>query len=213
VLVLALDTSSIATTVAVADVARSEVAPNRHAEVLVPLIDRALRDAGVTRTGIQSICVGVGPGPFTGLRVGIVTALTLGDALGVDVHGVCSLDAIAHIDGRPWGDGFTVVTDARRKEVYWATYRDGRRLSGPSVDRPGDVAARLAPGSTLVGAGAVLYRETFEGFSIDDRAPYPAAAALAGLAAEPAWRVPVEPMYLRRPHAQPTGPPKRVLPA
>ena len=232
-LVLALDTSSDATTVAVgrdvlADAGpgphglagrrltvlaeRTEIAPNRHAEVLAPLIDATLRSAGAERRDISTVAVGVGPGPFTGLRVGLVTALAMADALGARVLGACSLDVIAYFDQRPWPDGFAVVMDARRKEVYWATYRDGKRVSGPQVDKPDIVAAQLAPGATVVGAGAVLYRDVFGEFSVDTRSPYPEAPALAELSFKPAWQRPVEPMYLRRPDARPPGPPKRVTP-
>ncbi|HET7531339.1 MAG TPA: tRNA (adenosine(37)-N6)-threonylcarbamoyltransferase complex dimerization subunit type 1 TsaB [Mycobacteriales bacterium] len=224
-LVLALDTSTRTTTVAVAvsvDVAEAsgsrtrvlaehaDDAPNRHGEVLAPLVDRALRDAGAARADIGLVAVGVGPGPFTGLRVGLVTALGLADALGVPVRGVCSLDAVAAHVGRPWPDGFAVAADARRKEVYWATYRDGRRTSGPAVGAPADVAAELDPGMTVVGAGAVLYADVFGARRVDGRAPEPSAGDLAALACDEQWVVPAQPMYLRRPDARPPGAPKKV---
>ena len=82
--------------------------------------------------------VGCGPGPFTGLRVGMATAAAYGHALGIPVYGVCSLDAIG--SNRTAGD-VLVVTDARRREVYWARYRDGLRIEGPAVDAPADVPA------------------------------------------------------------------------
>src|SRR5688500_19657955 len=113
----------------------------RHAEQLAPLIDRALTGADIVRQDLTAIAVGVGPGPFTGLRVGLVTARTLGYVLELPVYGVCSLDvlaaeAVASGIGRR---GFLVATDARRKEVYVATYDDqGRRIDGPSVLRPAD---------------------------------------------------------------------------
>jgi tRNA threonylcarbamoyladenosine biosynthesis protein TsaB len=234
VLILAIDTSSVTTTVAIArtDVAEpgtdeqrpagcltrvlaeeSELAPNRHAEVLAPLIDRCLRTAGAGRDDLSSVAVGVGPGPFTGLRVGMVTALALADALGIPVRGVCSLDVIAHHGERPWAEGFAVLGDARRKEVYWATYRAGRRLHGPSVDTPAAVAEQLPPVRTVVGAGAELYRDRFGELVVDPRWPFPVAGELAELSLQPEWQVPVEPMYLRRPDARPPGPPKRVTPA
>jgi tRNA threonylcarbamoyl adenosine modification protein YeaZ len=234
VLILAIDTSSATTTVAIArgdfaDVGpgqhlvagrltavlaeESELAPNRHAEVLAPLVERALHAAGASRKDISSVAVGVGPGPFTGLRVGVVSALATADALGVPVRGVCSLDVIAHHDERPWPDGFAVLSDARRKEVYWATYRDGRRVQGPSVDTPAAVAEQLPPGSTVVGAGAEIYRDRFVGFFVEPRWPFPSAADLAELSMRLEWQVPVEPMYRRRPDARPPGPPKRVTPA
>jgi len=217
VLVLALDTSTPATTVAVArdgEVVeeQTELGANRHGEVLAPLVDRVLRGAGVERADLELVAVGVGPGPFTGLRVGLVTAAGLADALGIAVRGVCSLDAVAHADDRPWSDGFTVVTDARRKEIYWASYADGRRVEGPAVERPDVVAERLGP-TAMVGFGAQLYSGAFSGQRIDERSPYPRAGAVAALALDDAWSVAPQPMYLRRPDARPPGAPKRVTPA
>jgi len=218
VLVLALDTSSQATTVAVvrdgavlAD--QTEVAANRHGEVLAPMVDTVLRAADVSSADVDAVGVGVGPGPFTGLRVGIVTALSLGDAIGVPVRGVCSLDAVAHAAGRPWESGFVVATDARRKEVYWAAYRDGARVIGPAVDHPAVLAARLDPGTALVGAGAVLYADAFAEGEVDAVSPYPSAAVVARLSVDPGWAVDPLPLYLRRPDARPPGAPKKVTPA
>jgi tRNA threonylcarbamoyladenosine biosynthesis protein TsaB len=177
----------------------------KHGEQLAPLIDRAMRERGLVRQDLTAIAVGVGPGPFTGLRVGLVTARTLGFVLEIPVYGVCSLDVLALEaveTGAVTGD-FVVATDARRKEVYWARYADSRtRLTDPAVDRPADIADRVA-GLPAVGAGALLYPDTFP------RAHEPehvSAAALAALAAErltageelPAPR----PLYLRRPDAQ-----------
>jgi tRNA threonylcarbamoyl adenosine modification protein YeaZ len=144
VLVLALDT---ATPTLVAGVARwsaddvevlaERAVPSgtRHAELLTPAIRGALADAGVALADVQAVVVGLGPGPFTGLRVGVVSAAALADARGLPAVGVCSLDAV--------GDGArTVVTDARRKEIYWATYTDtGVRADGPGVVRPEELAA------------------------------------------------------------------------
>jgi tRNA threonylcarbamoyladenosine biosynthesis protein TsaB len=218
VLVLALDTSTPATTVALADdgrvlAERTEVAANLHGELLAPMIDAILRAAGARPRDLATVGVGVGPGPFTGLRVGIATALSLADALGIPARGVCSLDAVAFATERPWSDGFAVVTDARRKEVYWARYADGRRVEGPYVDRPTVVGDRLTSGSHVVGFATTLYAAELAGQVLDDTAPYPAAAAIARLAADETWCVPVLPMYLRRPDARPPGAPKRVTPA
>ena len=106
-----------------------------HAEVLVPYLLECLAEAGLRRADLGAVIVGCGPGPFTGLRVGMATGAAFGDALGIEVHGVCSLDAIAH--GEP-GD-VVVVTDARRKEVYWARYADGVRTAGPGVIKPAEL--------------------------------------------------------------------------
>ena len=81
-------------------------------------------------TEIDAVVVGCGPGPFTGLRIGMATAAAFGHALGVPVYGVCSLDAIG---GQTTGE-VLVVTDARRREIYWARYRDGVRTdNSPAI--------------------------------------------------------------------------------
>ncbi len=117
-----------------------------HAERLTPNVLAALADAGLGMADLGAVVVGCGPGPFTGLRVGMATAAAYGHALGVPVYGVCSLDAIG---GQTTGETL-VVTDARRREVYWARYRDGVRIDGPSVNAPADVdpgGARAVAGS------------------------------------------------------------------
>ncbi|MFE7574790.1 tRNA (adenosine(37)-N6)-threonylcarbamoyltransferase complex dimerization subunit type 1 TsaB [Streptomyces sp. NPDC057521] len=204
-----MDTATPAVTVALHDgtrvVAESvQVDARRHGELLLPAVDRVLADAGVKLDAVTDVVVGVGPGPYTGLRVGLVTAATFGSALSVPVHGLCTLDGLAYAAGRSGLDGpFAVATDARRKEVYWARYEDARtRTEGPSVDRPADIADRLA-GLPVVGAGAVLYPEAFP----DAGGPeHLAAGALAGLAAERLAAgeelLAPQPLYLRRPDAQ-----------
>src|SRR6476619_4307371 len=98
----------------------------------MPAVDRVLREADVQLDAVTGIVVGVGPGPYTGLRVGLVTAAALGDALGVPVHGICTLDGIAYAAGLD--EPFTVATAARRKEVYWARYDSPRaRATDPAV--------------------------------------------------------------------------------
>ncbi|KNB50175.1 tRNA (adenosine(37)-N6)-threonylcarbamoyltransferase complex dimerization subunit type 1 TsaB [Streptomyces caatingaensis] len=210
-LLLALDTATPAVTVALHDgdtvVAESnQVDARRHGELLLPAVDRVLGTAGRALDEVTGVVVGVGPGPYTGLRVGIVTAATFAATLSVPVHGLCTLDGIAYAAGQAGLTGeFVVATDARRKEVYWARYADSRtRVTEPAVDRPGELTEPLA-GLTAVGAGAVLYADAFS----DVRADLPqhqSAAALAALAAE-RLRVggdflPPQPLYLRRPDAQ-----------
>src|SRR5690606_10627164 len=105
-----------------------------HGELLAPAIRDALAAAGAQMADLTDVAVGVGPGPFTGLRVGVVTALTLGSTLGLTTHGVCSLDIVAAaLDP---ADDCLVATDARRKEVYWARYSAGQRVEGPDVSAP-----------------------------------------------------------------------------
>jgi tRNA threonylcarbamoyl adenosine modification protein YeaZ len=154
-LVLALDTSTAAVT---AGVVRREgaacavlaqqvtVGARAHAERLTPNVLGALTDAGLAMSDLDAVVVGCGPGPFTGLRAGMATAAAYGHALEIPVYGVCSLDAIGVLTT---GDTL-VVTDARRREVYWASYRDGVRIDGPAVSGPADVetgAARAVAGS------------------------------------------------------------------
>ncbi len=200
-LVLALDT---ATPTLVAGVARwspeaTEVlaeravpSGTRHAELLTPAIRAALDDAGVALAEIEAVVTGLGPGPFTGLRVGIVTAAALADARGLPVVGVCSLDAV--------GSGArTVVTDARRKEIYWATYdAHGSRRSGPSVDKPADVTLP----EPVVGDPAFAERL---GAAVE-RAEVTTAGLLRAASdqlADPSAAAPLVPLYLRRPDAVP----------
>ena len=224
-LLLGLDTATPAVTVALHDGGQPlaqlvTVDAHRHAELLAPAIAKAIADGGASQRDLTGIVVGVGPGPYTGLRVGLVTARVLGAALGIPVYGLCSLDVIAadvvsgHFDaGRPAGD-FLVATDARRRELYWARYdSSGTRLAGPEVSRPAEIPA---PGLPAAGEGPMLYPELLP----EALGPaYPAAAtlcriAVAALAAgdrSSALLAP-EPLYLRRPDAREPGAPKRVTP-
>src|SRR5690606_32864393 len=115
----------------------SEFAPRAHAELLADMVSRALGTADIAGADLDEIVVGTGPAPFTGLRVGLVTARTLAAVWQVELAGVCSLDALG-AEARDHGDEVTVVTDARRREVYWATYVAGRRTAGPAVAAPAE---------------------------------------------------------------------------
>jgi tRNA threonylcarbamoyl adenosine modification protein YeaZ len=218
VLVLAIDTATPAVTAGLVEVtgdavllraARVEHDARKHAELLMPAVQAVCADAGTPLRDVDAVVVGAGPGPFTGLRVGMVTAAALGDALGVPVHGVCSLDAIA---AEADGDGpLLVATDARRREVYWAAY-DGarRRVDGPHVQVPAEVAARAAELGVGAAAGASAGL-----VGLPARPPEsPSPAGLVAVAA-PALRAgaapgPLEPLYLRRPDAAEPGARKRV---
>ncbi|MFF7676329.1 tRNA (adenosine(37)-N6)-threonylcarbamoyltransferase complex dimerization subunit type 1 TsaB [Actinacidiphila glaucinigra] len=215
-LLLAFDTATPAVTVALHDGRRvlaesTEIDARRHGELLMPAVDRVLREAGTVLGDVTGIVVGVGPGPYTGLRVGLVTAVSFADVLGVPVHGICTLDGLAYAAGVQ--GPFVVATDARRKEVYWARYEGPRaRVTDPAVDRPGDIADEVA-GVPAVGAGAALYPEVFT----DVRPPADqSAAALAALAAvklaDGEEFLPPLPLYLRRPDAQVPAGYKAVLP-
>jgi tRNA threonylcarbamoyladenosine biosynthesis protein TsaB len=209
---LAFDTATPFVTVAVHDGSdvlvelRSDRAM-KHGEQLAPLIERAMARVGIVRQDLTAIAVGVGPGPFTGLRVGLVTARTLGFVLEIPVYGVCSLDVLA-VEAVETGvvtTPFAVATDARRKEVYFATYDErGTRLDGPLVDRP----AALATTDPVVGEGATLYPDSFP-HALGPAAP--GAGWLARTVAEErAELYDPEPLYLRRPDAVAPGKPKPV---
>ncbi|MDT0185604.1 tRNA (adenosine(37)-N6)-threonylcarbamoyltransferase complex dimerization subunit type 1 TsaB [Microbacterium sp. ARD31] len=211
-MLLAFDTATPLVTVALHDgdrvvVEHSSEQPMKHGEHLAPLIARAMDDAGIVRQDLTAIAVGVGPGPFTGLRVGVVTARTLGFVLDVPVYGVCSLDVIAleAVGTGAAGGSFLVATDARRKEVYLASYdADGARLEGPVVTRPADVATSVE----VAGAGPGLYPEAFPHAIAPDR---PSAGWMAhGVSAELVELLDPEPLYLRRPDAVAGAPRKPV---
>jgi tRNA threonylcarbamoyl adenosine modification protein YeaZ len=215
VLLLAFDTATPAITVALHDGAEvlaesTTVDARRTGELLAPGITAVMTAAGRKPAELTGIAVGVGPGPFTGLRVGLVTARALGDALGIPVHGVCTLDVVAYQSGSV--EPFAVATDARRKEVYWAQYTDSlTRSTEPDVAHPALIAERLS-GLPVAGEGAVLYPEAFPQ-AIAPR--HPSAAALAELTVRRLQSAPEsllfpEPLYLRRPDAVEPGTRKRV---
>jgi tRNA threonylcarbamoyladenosine biosynthesis protein TsaB len=232
VLLLAFDTATPAITVAVHDGSRvlassSTVDAHRHAELLTPAIAEVLTQAGATKADITTIAAGVGPGPYTGLRVGVVTARVLASTLGVPGHGVCTLDILAagHHE-----DDLLVATDARRREVYWARYSGHHRVEGPSVSKPLDVPGREE--LPTAGAGPVLYPDAFPNGISPEYADAGVLAALvvgrleaiesAGIAgglagavgaATAAELLPLEPLYLRRPDAREPGARKSVLPS
>lgn len=215
-LILAFDTSTPAVAVAVLrddEVigSREEIDARRHGELLAPSIEAALADARVSLREVDVLAVGNGPGPFTGLRVGLVTARSLSHALGVPAYGVCSLDALAAA-GAGAGELF-VATDARRREVYWARYRDGIRSAGPEVGKPADVGTLTG---RRIGHGVQLYADALG--PLDAAAPlYPPAEWIGRLVGRALARgeIPdrVAPLYLRRPDAEIPKPPKAVLPA
>jgi tRNA threonylcarbamoyl adenosine modification protein YeaZ len=214
VLLLAFDTATPAVTVALHDGAavlaeEFAVDARRHGELLAVSIDNVLGKAGVSRDELTGIAVGTGPGPYTGLRVGLMTARVLASVLGIPADGICTLDVIAAAAVAAKGE-FLVATDARRRELYWASYdADGLRLAGPAVSK----ADELPAGLPVAGDGALLYPE----LGREPLGPrYPSAATLAAMAASRAAAGappgPVEPLYLRRPDAREPGRPKRVTP-
>lgn len=201
-LVLAIDTS---TATVVTGVVKDGVSVGEtilpdcrdHNERLVPATKEALAQAGATFADLDAVVVGSGPGPFTGLRVGMSTGAAFADALGIPVYGVCSLDAIAaQITGK-----VLVASDARRREVYWATYQDGQRLTEPEVSAYADV--------NTTGFDAVNVPAAVSAHLSGTHDLYPTPEALCALAplGEPAG--PLVPLYLRRPDAkEPAAQPK-----
>ncbi|MFT7022824.1 MAG: tRNA threonylcarbamoyl adenosine modification protein YeaZ [Rhodococcus sp. (in: high G+C Gram-positive bacteria)] len=215
-LVLAVDTSTPAVTAGVVRFAprstaaegsdagietlaqRIVVDARLHAEVLTPNIVECLEQSALAPSDLDAVVVGIGPGPFTGLRVGMATAAAFGDALGIPVHGVCSLDAIAaELLSEP---ELLVVTDARRREVYWARYRNGVRVAGPQVCGPESVDR----GGATVAAGSPAHAALFEMPVREVTSPTPnglVLVAATGLISG-ATPQPLVPMYLRRPDAK-----------
>ncbi|GLY23285.1 tRNA (adenosine(37)-N6)-threonylcarbamoyltransferase complex dimerization subunit type 1 TsaB [Micromonospora sp. NBRC 101691] len=224
-LVLVVDSSTPAVTAALAEIAadgvtlraeRRTVDARAHGELLAPQVASALAELGARPADLGAIVAGLGPGPFTGLRVGLVTAATMGQVLGVPTYGVCSLDALGHPAAA--GEPVLAASDARRREIYWAVYDGaGQRIAGPDVNLPGLVAerARDLGATAMVGDGAHRYADVL-GLPLRDEPRYPSAAALAGLAAEriltaaPGDRL--TPLYLRRPDAVAATARKSVLP-
>lgn len=207
-IVLALDTATSDLVAGLVDtdgprvLAESVTATRAHNEKLVPEVTKLLDAAGVTFADLGAIVVGCGPGPFTGLRVGMATASAFGQALGIPVHGVVTHDAIAWQMG---ARSALAVTDARRREVYWAAYSDGERVAGPSVTAPADV--------DVSGADAISVPPSLSDqlpaseAEITYAAPTPLGlVASADLGAPP---VPLVPLYLRRPDAKEPAPAPR----
>ena len=196
-MILAIDTSASISVAVTSDdgtevfAAASEFSPRGHAELLADMVYGALDAANVGKGQVSAVVVGTGPAPFTGLRVGLVTARMLAFAWKVPLWGVCSLDAV----GAKYGDAL-VVADARRREVYVARYKSGERVSGPEVVAPGEVA--VYPDDLVVGRGAQLYPGVF--VSAFDEDPDPQWLVLEALRQGGLGRdLSTEPLYLRRP--------------
>lgn len=214
-LVLTIDTATPAVTAGVVSdgqvlAEQVTIDARAHAERITPNVLAALADAQVAMADLDAVVVGCGPGPFTGLRVGMATAAAYGHALEIPVYGVCSLDAVGALTA-----GQTlVVTDARRREIYWARYRDGIRVDGPGVN----AAADVDPGRATAVAGSPDHAALFDLPRCDPAYPTPhglvravtmRAGTARGEAAPSAVAVdwsrapaPLVPLYLRRPDAK-----------
>lgn len=182
--------------------------PRQHTESLTPMIKEVLESAGAKMSDLSGVVVGTGPAPFTGLRVGLVTARTLALALDVPVYGVSALAGVARgvFDGEDV-DEAVIVTDARRKEVYWARYarageHDVTEVAPPAVARPEELAVDIR-GETIRGRGVALYPEHLDGESAElDPAALGRIALVRRAQAEREGRaveLPTDPLYLRRP--------------
>ena len=185
-----------------------------HVEELIPLVRECITESDRRLPDLDHLVVGMGPGPFTGLRVGIATAQILSTVLGIRLHGICSLDVIAAqyvAEFTPDGD-FIAATDARRREVYWARYA----ASGARVGRPEVGSADTVPSLPVVGPAADLYPDRLSSVP-GPRALDPGVLATLGLRIPPGG---TKPLYLRRADAteptrrksvlvrRPAGPPR-----
>ncbi len=205
--VLAIDTATPAVTAGLVELSaqgsrtlatKLTVNPRAHAEVLTPHIVECLRETDLAPADLGAVVVGTGPGPFTGLRVGMATAAAFADALGIPVYGLCSLDAIAaQVDDER---ELLVVTDARRREVYWARYRRGTRVGGPQVCKPAD----LDVGSAQLIAGSPDHVDFFDVSvqPVESPSPLGLVRPIAALVLSGAEPEPLVPLYLRRPDAK-----------
>jgi tRNA threonylcarbamoyl adenosine modification protein YeaZ len=180
---LAIDTSTSRTSVAILDGMKVKWSAHHdgaldHGKALSEIVSQALQQ----EAKFEKVYVGMGPGPFTGLRVGIAFAWSFALARKIEVVGVCSLDSITSDAVE-----YVAATDARRKEIYWARYQDGIRIEGPSVSAPNTLSAPI-----FIGEGAFKY-------GLANQPQFPDLALFPSLSAV------TEPMYLRRPDAIPTS--------
>jgi tRNA threonylcarbamoyladenosine biosynthesis protein TsaB len=215
--ILGIDTATAATAVAawaadgLALERRDDPPPGQrpnHASRLLVLVEEVLAAAGAGWDDVARLAVGVGPGGFTGLRLGIATARGLAQARGLPLVGVSSLAALAA--GAPPAPATAAVIDARRGEVFAAIWRDGEPVLAPVAIAPEDLAARLEPATLAVGDGAVRFRAELEraGASVPaDGSPAHRVSALEvcrlGSRGEPTDRDALLPDYRREPDAKP----------
>lgn len=204
--VLAIDTTGPACSVALADFAAGERVlasivepmPRGHAEALLPMIDRLFAQAGVAASSIERIAVTVGPGSFTGLRVGVAAARALALALGVPAVGVSVFETIRESE-TSGGFPLAVALDARRDEIYLQVFTSVDEAAPPAVVALKDASALVPPGCRVVGTAAALlgHDDAPAGVPLD-----PVALARAGSRLDPAMALP-RPLYLRKADAKP----------
>jgi tRNA threonylcarbamoyladenosine biosynthesis protein TsaB len=180
-----------------------------HAPRLLALAHELLADAGLTFADVRRIAVGVGPGGFTGLRIGVSTARALAQASGAEIVGVSTLHALAAGARPAAGQGVLAVVDARRGEVFAGGWRGGAQVLGPLAVKPAEVGALDVAGWLAVGDGALRFRDDLKGAGCvvpADGSPQHGVSGLAvcrlGLAARRGTRRElVVPDYLRKPDA------------
>ncbi len=208
--ILALDTALDACSAAVLAAGRPlarrfENRPRGHGERIAAMVVEVLEEAEVRAGELDRICVTIGPGSFTGVRIGLATARGYGLALGLPVVGITTLAAVA---APHWSEGAVLAAhDARRRQVYVQVFAaGGAPLARPAAMAPATAAKTLAGGAaTIVGSGAHLVAEYLADVG-DDRLveARPEAAIFGRLAAAlPAPAGPPEPLYLRTPDAMP----------
>lgn len=222
-LILGIDTATAQVSVAIGGhegvlAATQSVRGKQHAEVLTPAIEFTCKQARIELSEISVVAVDLGPGLFTGLRVGVAAAKAMAYALRVPMIGVPSLDLVA-FPVRYSPKLIVAAVDARRGELFTAFYRQVpggiQRLTPHHVVSPDDLASELlatAEECVLVGDGALRYREVFDGLHkveiIEEGLAYPAASSLVMLAHAQAlreqWVKPwdLQPLYLRKPDAE-----------
>jgi tRNA threonylcarbamoyladenosine biosynthesis protein TsaB len=224
-IVLGLDTATPATAVALLDAdapasareARHDPAAGErpgHTAHVLSLAHALLADTGRTFADVDRIAVGVGPGSFTGLRIGVATARALAQAAGAEIVGVSSLRALASGAARPDRGTVLAVIDARRREVFAAAYRNGDEILAPVAIAPAEIGSVAGKNWLAVGDGALRFRTDLEGSGClvpPDESPQHrvSASAICRLSLEAAEGTPLElivPDYLRPPDAVKTRP-------
>lgn len=177
---------------------RQVVTDRRHAEEITPLLDQAIRETGCSISEVDRLAVDVGPGRFTGLRVGLATARGLALACDVPVVGVTSLELLAAAQpARP----VVAVIDARRNEVFQQIFLS----SGPkeaNVGPPSELAADVPPDALVVGDGADRYQEMYGSAVLLDQAPDASVLVALAMDRTPMPGSNVLPVYLRDPDVQ-----------
>lgn len=215
-MIIGIDTSTSLTSVALVDDDGQVIAegrhddPRRHAEIIGTLLAEVL--AVTERSKVSAIACGVGPGPYTGLRVGIAAAIALGAAWQRPVHGLCSLDALAaEVQSRRSEAPLDVATDARRSEVYWASYdASGSRVAGPRVRPAAELDSTVVRGKPSAGWVARRVQSLLDSDAVPLAGELPLdvhgedTGATADALGGAALLLP-RPLYLRRPDAMVPG--------